>query len=182
VSKYLSTKSTTSQATGFDVLPGVANSTIRPLFDDGEAQFCADFLISSEPWITLGLTFDMAMQRLTDPTREVYVATVSEQIVGVLILYLNGTFKGYIQLIGVHPDWRCRGIGTKLIHWAEEKIFRDSPNVFLCVSSFNLHAQDLYDRLGYRRVGELTDFVVKGHSEFLMRKTRGPLREFKRRT
>ena len=182
MSKDLSTKSTTSQPTGFDVLPGVANSTVRPLYDDGEAQFCADFLISSEPWITLGLTFDMAMQRLTDPTREVYVATVSGQIVGVLILYLNGTFKGYIQLIGVHPDWRCRGIGTKLIHWAEEKIFRESPNVFLCVSSFNLHAQDLYDRLGYRRVGELTDFVVKGHSEFLMRKTRGPLREFKRRT
>ncbi|TAK94830.1 MAG: GNAT family N-acetyltransferase [Verrucomicrobia bacterium] len=145
---------------------------------DAEARFCAGFIVASEPWITLGLTFEAALARLTDPSREVHVATVSGQIVGVLILFLDGTFKGYIQLLAVHPDWRSRGIGTRIIQFAEERIFRISPNVFLCVSSFNLEAQKFYERLGYRRVGELPDFVVNGFSEFLMRKTRGPLREF----
>jgi ribosomal protein S18 acetylase RimI-like enzyme len=176
--EFFSAKVPASESSATDVLPDVADSAIRPLRDEREAEFCADFLVTSEPWVTLGLTFDMAMQRLTDSNREVYVVMVSEQIVGVLILSLEGTFKGYIQTIGVHPDWRCRGIGTKMIKWAEQRIFRQSPNVFLCVSSFNLHAQNLYDRLGYRRVGELTDFVVKGHSEFLMRKSRGPLRNY----
>ena len=32
-----------------------------------------------------------------------------------------------------------------------------------------------YQRLGYRLVGELADYIVSGHSELLLRKTRGPL-------
>ena len=153
--------------------------TMRPLRDEAEARFCARFIVASEPWMTLGLTFEQALQRLTDPSREIHVATVEGQIVGALILFLNGTFKGYIQTIAVHPDWRSQGVGTRMIAFAEQRIFQLSPNVFLCVSSFNAEAQKLYERLGYQRVGELPDFVVKGHSEFIMRKTRGPLRDFK---
>jgi ribosomal protein S18 acetylase RimI-like enzyme len=107
------------------------------------------------------------------------MATVNDQIVGVLILHLAGPLNGYVQTIAVHPDWRCRGIGTQMMQFAEERIFRQSPNAFLCVSSFNQHAQKLYERLGYQRVGELPDFLVPGVSEILMRKTRGPLLGFK---
>jgi len=153
--------------------------TIRPLNDAAEARCCAQLLVSSEPWITLRMNLEEATLRLTDPTREVHVAAVGGDIVGVLILFLHGTLKGYIQTLAVHPDWRSRGVGKQIIEFAEQRIFRLSPNVFLCVSSFNLPAQKFYERLGYQRVGELTDFVVKGHSEFLMRKTRGPLRDFK---
>ena len=43
------------------------------------------------------------------------------------------------------------------------------------MSDFNHGARRLYERLGFRLVGELTDYVVAGHSELLLRKTRGPL-------
>ena len=52
---------------------------------------------------------------------------------------------------------------------------REQPNVFSCASSFNPGAQRLYGCLGYRRAGELTDFMVAGHSEISYRKTIGPL-------
>ena len=45
----------------------------------------------------------------------------------------------------------------------------------MCVSSFNGGARRLYERLGYEVVGELTDYIVQGHSEILLRKTVGPL-------
>jgi len=64
------------------------------------------------------------------------------------------------------------------VEWAEARIFRDSPNVFMCVSSFNANAFRLYQRLGYEVVGELRDYLVRGHSEILLRKTRGPWTEF----
>ena len=73
------------------------------------------------------------------------------------------------------PERRKQGIGSKLMAFAEERIFREAPNVFLCVSSFNKEAQRFYIRLGYEQIGELKDYVVKGHSELLMRKTTGPL-------
>jgi ribosomal protein S18 acetylase RimI-like enzyme len=47
--------------------------------------------------------------------------------------------------------------------------------MFLLVSSFNQEARNLYNKLGYEEVGELTDFIIKGHSEILMWKTIGPL-------
>jgi len=148
---------------------------IRPLSGAVEARFCAGFMAASEPWLTLGLTAEQAFQRLTDPAREAYVAMVDDQIIGILILHLAGPLNGYIQTIAVHPDWRGRGIGAQLMGFAEERILRQSPNVFLCVSAFNRRAQTFYERLGYQRVGELPDFLVPGQAEILMRKTRGPL-------
>ncbi|MFO1487994.1 MAG: GNAT family N-acetyltransferase [Verrucomicrobiota bacterium] len=153
----------------------MSETVIRPLREPAEARLCAAFLSASEPWITLGITAEMAYERLMDSTREVHLAFHEERIAGVLSLFLAGPLNGYIQLLAVAPEFRRRGIGRRLVAFAEDRIFPHSPNVFLCVSSFNHEAQALYARLGYERVGELPDFVVKGHSEILLRKTRGPL-------
>ncbi|MCY7307899.1 MAG: GNAT family N-acetyltransferase, partial [Rhodoferax sp.] len=73
-----------------------------------------------------------------------------------------------------------QGCGTELMAFAEKRIFRDHANVFLCVSGFNAAARRFYRRLGYVEVGELTDFLVVGQSEWLMRKTRGPISSLQR--
>ena len=132
-------------------------------------------MANSDPWITLKLDHELAMKRLTDPTREVYLATLGTTFAGFVMLNLRGPFSGYVQMIGVCPELRNRGIGARLIAFAEERIFRESPNVFLCVSSFNKAAQRFYKRLGYKRVGEIKNYIVRGHSEHLMRKTKGPM-------
>ena len=71
--------------------------------------------------------------------------------------------------------FRGRGVGKALIEFAEKRIFRETPNVFICVSDFNVDAQAFYARLGYQRVGELKDFIIAGHAEILLRKTIGPI-------
>lgn len=148
--------------------------SIRPLTGEAEARYCAEFLAASDPWLTLGLTAEQALARLTNPAREVYVATVAEEVIGVMVFDLTGVLNGYIQILGVQPEWRGRGVGTQMLRWAEERIFRQSPNVFLCVSSFNGRAQEFYHRHGYQRVGVLPDFLTAGLAEILLRKTRGP--------
>jgi ribosomal protein S18 acetylase RimI-like enzyme len=65
-----------------------------------------------------------------------------------------------------------------LLGFAEQRILRESPNIFMCVSSFNIGARRLYERHGYTVVGELTDYLVEGHSEILLRKTFGPIAAF----
>ncbi len=147
--------------------------SIRPLTGEAEARFCAEFLAASDPWLTLGMTAEQARARLTNPAREVYVATVAEALIGVMVFDLTGVLNGYLQILAVHPDWRGRGVGAQMLVWAEERIFRQSPNVFLCVSSFNERAQEFYQRRGYQRVGVLPDFLTAGLAEILLRKTRG---------
>jgi [ribosomal protein S18]-alanine N-acetyltransferase len=155
--------------------------TVRPIADDEEVRVCAEIMTTSQPWVTLGRTTDQAVRILSDrEVQETYVAVHDGMIVGFVILVLKGAFVGYVRTIAVHADWRSRGLGRRLIWFAEERIFRDSPNVFLCVSSFNPRARALYERLGYETVGELRDYVIRGHSEWLMRKTLGPYAEFER--
>lgn len=137
-------------------------------------------MATSEPWITLGRNLDECMALVRDPTREVYVAHEAERPVGFIILNMQGAFAGYIQSVCVAAEARCHGIGTEIVRFAEERIFRDSPNTFLCVSSFNPRAKKLYESLGYRVVGEMPDYIVPGHSEILMRKTIAPILEFRK--
>jgi len=133
---------------------------------------------ASEPWITLGRSFETSLAIVRDPTREVYVARSEDSVAGFLILCLTGAFVGYIQTICVDPRYRGQGLGSKLVEFAEERILRVSPNVFMCVSSFNDGARRLYQRLGYSVVGELTNYMVQGYSEILLRKTVGSLADF----
>lgn len=158
-----------------------SDPAIRRLSTDAEAARCAQLMATSEPWLTLGRNYDVALALLRDPSRESYVALLDGEVAGFVILLMTGALVGYIQTVCVAPEHRGHGLGTRLVAFAEERIFRDSPNVFLCVSSFNPRARDLYLRLGYREVGELADFIVPGHSEILLRKTLGPLQGFRPR-
>jgi [ribosomal protein S18]-alanine N-acetyltransferase len=137
-------------------------------------------MAASEPWITLGRGYEESLRVLLDPTREAYLAFEGGSRAGFVILCAVGPLTGYIQTLCVSPDRRGSGLGTRLLELAEERLFDASPNVFLCVSSFNAAARRLYERQGYVLVGELPDYLVRGHSELLFRKTRGPWSEFRR--
>src|SRR5713101_339324 len=154
---------------------------MRPLASSEEARVCARMMAGSEPWVTLGRGYEESLALLQDATREVYGAFEGDRALGFVILNMSGAFVGYIQTICVGEGDRSRGIGTRLMRFAEERIFRESPNVFLCVSSFNPRAKALYERLGYVRVGDLKDYLAPGHSETMFRKTIGSFHEFGQR-
>ena len=162
-----------------DANPGKPAVVIRQLNGDAEARECATLMATSDPWVTFGRDFEKSYSIVRDPSREVYVAMPGvgsdRSLLGFVVVIMQGAFVGYIQSLAVHERCRGQGVGSALMEFAERRILRDQPNVFICASSFNPGAQRLYERLGYRRVGELTDFMVAGHSEILYRKTVGPL-------
>lgn len=153
---------------------------IRRLQNADEAHQCARLMAHSEPWMTLLRTYEGALKMLSDPSREIYLAVVRDEIVGFIVLIMSGALVGYIQTVAVMPEWRNKGIGSRLLKFAEERIFNKAPNVFMLVSSFNKKAQKLYKRLEYEIIGELKDYIVSGHSEILLRKSIAPLTEFKK--
>jgi [ribosomal protein S18]-alanine N-acetyltransferase len=140
-----------------------------------DAKWCAHLMATSEPWLTLGRGLEASLRVVSDPDRETWIARRAGRRVGFITLNLKGAFVGYVQSIAVAEEARGQGVGSAILHFAEERIFREHANVFLCVSSFNDGARRLYERLGYRVVGVLEAFLVAGHDEILMRKTRGPI-------
>ena len=151
---------------------------IRRLDGAAETSACAAMMSHSEPWITLGRGLEESVRLLRDPAREVYVVDDGGAVVGFISLQMRGPLSGYIHTVAVREEARGYGLGTALIAFAERRIFGESPNVFICVSSFNTRAQALYARLGYEKIGVLKDYIVRGHDEWLLRKSIAPAVEF----
>jgi ribosomal protein S18 acetylase RimI-like enzyme len=151
---------------------------IKRTTDPGLIANCADLMVISDPWITLGMDYDYCVKAFDGLCKEIYVAEAENELAGFLILQICGSFKGYIQTLFVKESARGKGLGHQLLAFAEERILTFSPNIFICVSSFNIGAKLLYEEFGFEYVGELKDFVRKGFSELLYRKSHGPLINF----
>lgn len=155
----------------------VQGFVIRPL-EDADAAQCARMIRASEPWVTLGTKYETLLGVLRNSDRERTVAARNGNIAGCIVVNTAQPLSGYIHAICVAPGDRGGGIGRILMEHAQAGIFAASPNVFLFVSDFNAAAQSFYERLGYRKVGELPENLVAGRSELLMRKSRGPIRGY----
>ena len=156
----------------------IRNTIIRRFATVEERDAAAWLLMTTDPWKTFGRTYENCLDAVTDPRKEAYGAFSGDDFLGLLIIDLTGPFKGYIQAVCLQETVRGLGLGTKLIEFAEARIFSVSPNSFLCYSDFNETVRSLYERLGYREVGILDDYMIPGHAEILMRKTIGPVMTF----
>lgn len=130
-------------------------------------------LTNNEPWITYGRTFEYSLAKVKDPDGELYVAKTGGAVVGCLLIEMHGQLKGFIRSVCVSDECRGKGIGTKLLNYAEARIFSETPNVFLFVSSFNRLGKQLYLNLGYEEIGLFKDYVLENYGEYLLRKTIG---------
>jgi ribosomal-protein-alanine N-acetyltransferase len=144
------------------------------LAQESDYEWCAQLMAGSEPWITLRRDLEGSRAALRRPGSELFVAREGDRPVGFLLMHPYG-FAGspYIASIAVADKARGEGIGSQLLAFAEEH-FAGRRFIFLCVSSFNRRAQELYYRLGYKRVGEIPNYVVEGHSELLLGKELPP--------
>ena len=136
-----------------------------------ERNWTAELMAGSEPWITLGTTAEQCLNVCRDPDYITFVAHHDSFPSGSIILHPRGLAGSpYIKSVAVAEGHRSHGIGAQLIAFAENYFRNNSKHIFLCVSSFNLRAQSLYERLGYTRVGEFKDYITEGASEILFHK------------
>lgn len=143
--------------------------------DAATINACALMMAASDPWITLGVDYTKCLVAFDGPCKEIYEVKYQAELAGFFILQVGGSFKGYIQTICVSEAYRGRGLGKEILRFCEQRILLISPNIFICVSSFNTGAIKLYESFGFKLVGELTDFVKEGFTELLLRKSFGPM-------
>jgi len=151
---------------------------IEQTTDPDDFSVCAKMMMENDPWVRLGMDYAYCLKAFDGAFKEVFVAKKEKEIIGFVVLQTQGTFKGYIQTICINAANRGGGYGTKLLQFCEDRILRYSPNIFICVSSFNEGAIQLYYKFGFELVGELRDFVKKGSMELLLRKTVGGIADY----
>ena len=151
---------------------------IRFSNDPAHFEAGAAIMAATDPWITLEMGLDRCRGAFEGPEKEIYFAFDGTAIAGFAVIQTAGTFRGYIQILCAAPEYRGKGVGTALLQFCEHLIHQFSPNVFMCVSSFNKSALALYLRYGFEQVGLLKDFGKRGFDEILLRKSIGSLNDY----
>jgi ribosomal protein S18 acetylase RimI-like enzyme len=129
---------------------------------------CADMMEATDPWITLGMDKERCLKAFEGECKEIFSVWKNGKLAGFVILQMCGTFRGYIQTLLVAEEYRGQGIANHILEFCEEHIHKISPNVFMCVSSFNTHARRVYERYGFKEIGVLKDFIKPGFDEILL--------------
>ncbi|AJW62841.1 tRNA(Met) cytidine acetyltransferase TmcA [Elizabethkingia miricola] len=73
-----------------------------------------------------------------------------------------------IKRLAVHPDYRNRGIGSKLISAAETEAKKRKCS-YLSLNTFSYQAPEFYEKLGFIKVGTEEDFP-RGFSRYFYQK------------
>lgn len=139
---------------------------------------CANLMAESEPWSRLYFTLDQCFKNLSSPTLSVHIAKDSDNILGFIATRIDGIEgEPLIEYICIDSQYRGKGLGSRLMSYAEDRLFASADNIYLFVSDINPRAIELYERLSYRRVGALPDYNLQGQTEYLYRKFRRPRQE-----
>jgi ribosomal protein S18 acetylase RimI-like enzyme len=141
------------------------------LIQKNEIPLCAKIMAESEPWITLGKSYEACLKSLMHRDIRISVVLMDKNLVGFFTMNPRGMASSpYIQSIAVKKNFRHMGIGHQMISFAEKLVRKKSRNIFICVSDFNKEAIQFYEDMGFTRVGEFKDYLKRGNSELLYRK------------
>ena len=103
---------------------------------------------------------------------EIFVLDENSKIKGFIRVDFKGMLGKYplLRLIAVNSQYRNKGIGKKLLNYYEEIGFKKEEKIFLLVSDFNINAKRLYEKIGYKGIGILSEVYKKEICEFVMMK------------
>jgi GNAT superfamily N-acetyltransferase len=105
---------------------------------------------------------DVFVQWAQDPNGKLLVATIDHQPVGILHAAFLGNGVAWLEGMRVHPDFRRRGISTRLDTAARQAAREHNYRVARLVTSIkNIAAQKTLDTARYRRVAKFNEWEAE---------------------
>ena len=140
-----------------------------------DLQACAEILADCLMWEKYERTLVDAAKFMEGEFysgHHIWVYIESDTVIGFIGAIEQGMMSEftYIRMLAVEKHHRGMGIGSQLLNYSEERMFSLSPLIFMMVPDFNVDAQRLYYRLGYKKVGEIPDYKKQGINEYLLLK------------
>lgn len=128
----------------------------------------------SRDLIEVGLEWAWTAARVTSRIRardsNVVVARLSGRIAGFGIMRY-GDENAHLDLLGVAPDLRGRGLGRRLVDWLEQPArIGGIAAILLEVRLENGDARAFYERLGYREVERIPGYYQGREAALRMRR------------
>lgn len=137
-----------------------------------QAQAVGNMLAASEPWLTLQFSATALANCLTrdDPALRSYIISVDGEVAGTICLRHPWLRGPYIELLGIAPAQRGKGIGRQVLAWVEDEARGAAANLWVVASAFNHGALAFYQRHGFEAIGPIKGLVRPEYDEILLRK------------
>ena len=143
--------------------------------DERDREWAAGVMAGSDPWMTLRRGYDACLASCRNPVDDLHIAERDGERCGFVLVRPRGLAGApYIVSIAVDEAHRSTGVGHAMVSFVADRFAARARHLFLCVSSFNPRAKAMYEREGFRQVGELPDFIIDGADEVLMVKRLQP--------
>lgn len=143
---------------------------IRPMqADDLEQVQAIDRLSFSMPWPPSAYRHELTENPAAQSwVAEVCGSTEAGKIVGMIVMWVI-LDEAHIATLAVHPSYRRKGIGTRLLRVAlDEAQKRGVRHAMLEVRSGNSGAQDLYRKFGFEVVHRRPRYYKDNHEDALL--------------
>jgi ribosomal-protein-alanine N-acetyltransferase len=117
----------------------------------------------SRDWIEDGLPWSWTPQRVAASIRRrdalVVVARDAERTIAGFAIMRYGDDDAHLDLLGVCPDHRGRGLGRELVEWLEKPaLVAGIRSIRLEVRESNVAGRRFYEHLGYRLLQRLPGY------------------------
>ena len=98
------------------------------------------------------------IKEIDEKNSNVIVTLEGNQVIGFAVMrYLDGEAR--LNLFGVHPNHRRKGVGTRMIKWLEKTaLVNGNGVVYLEVRSRNQTAREFYRCLGYKEIQHIPGY------------------------
>ena len=104
-------------------------------------------------------------KQLTTPNLKYFLAFENGKLVGSIIVSHNGR-KGWINRLAVHPEYRNRGIASKLISHGEDYLKKENIHIFAClIENWNQASMNLFQKLGYIKHEDIFYYTKREHAD-----------------
>lgn len=133
------------------------------------AKCLSDSQLQEEYFYDKEITHNFILESIQK--NELYVLVdLNNNILGFIRVDLNGMLSRFplLRCLAINPLYRNSGHGKKLLYYYEDIAFKNANKIFLCVSDFNIIANEIYQKAGYTLVGKINDLYKQGVNENIM--------------
>jgi ribosomal-protein-alanine N-acetyltransferase len=137
--------------------------------EDVEQVHSIDVLSFSLPWTERSYRFELT----ENPAAALFVAEIlgddhTSRIVGMISTWFI-IDEVHIATIAIHPDYRRRGIGRRLLaHAMLHSAYKGANTAMLEVRRSNMGAQDLYHLFGFVEIGIRAHYYQDNNEDALL--------------
>ena len=119
------------------------------------AEMSRDLIESGLGW---SWTPSRVAREINDQYSNVVVTLEGNDVIGFAVMkYLDG--EAHLNLFGVHPKHRRKGVGTRMIKWLEETaLINGNGVVYLETRLKNRGARKFYKSLGYKVIQRIPGY------------------------